>query len=67
MGNKKYNNVEYLSGLNLYRLPFTISVFLNLFFQKKLEADFIISNASKIGWTNKRYIRKYPELFKRNL
>lgn len=64
---KKYNNVEYLSGLNLYRLPFTISVFLNLFFQKKLEADFIISNASKIGWTNKRYIRKYPELFKKEL
>ncbi|OTA45516.1 hypothetical protein BHL89_00840 [Limosilactobacillus reuteri] len=64
---RKYEKPEYLSEMDLQKLPVVIGVAINLFFYKKIEPEFIMNNASQLGWTNKRYIKKYPDLFKKEL
>lgn len=64
---RKYENPGYLSKMNLQKLPVVIGVSISLFFNKKIEPDFIMNNASQLGWANKRYIKKYPGLFKKEL
>lgn len=43
------------------------ALFLRIVYKGSLSPDDVISMSNKVGFTNKRYINKYPELFRRRL
>jgi hypothetical protein len=64
---EKYSNLNYLKGIDTSKLPTNVALFIKLSFKRKIDPDFIISRASDLHWTNKRYINKYPILFRTEL
>lgn len=47
--------------------PSDISLYLQRLAKKPLTAEQVIYYSSRVGFTNKRYIKKYPELFRKEL
>lgn len=64
---QRYSNPDYLTGVDTTKLPTEVGLFVHIYQDRKVSPEFLMNNSRQLGWTNQRYIKNYPELFKKEL